>query len=268
MPAMIKVSFFISLSLFSVFGFAQEYIPAQASGGKQQLRYFIDQELIYPEAEFDVAKEGKAVLDYFINEKGQISHISFSENSTPDFNKEALRIFRMIEWEPATIRGIPISDSGTFSIEFNIHKYNRLCRQRGYTKLLYPFEPIDTSMKIYLYKNLETAPHPVFTNDKINLAGFIAANLKYPDAAVKQNLSGVVKLAFIVEPHGRISNTRIVNSLGAGCNEEAIRIVRMIKWMPGTINNKAVRTRMSISINFSLDPDGNFNPNIKSSYGG
>jgi hypothetical protein len=43
-----------------------------------------------------------------------------------------------------------------------------------------------------------------------------------------------------------------------------------MKWMPGVKDNKAVRTRMSISINFNLEsgPDGNFNPTIKSSYGG
>jgi protein TonB len=113
-------------------------------------------------------------------------------------------------------------------------------------------------------------PSPIFTTPAINLAGYIAANLKYPEAAIKQNLSGNVKLGFVVEPHGKISNLMILNSLGAGCNEEAIRLVRLIKWMPGIKNDLAVRTRMSISINFSLEsgPEGNFNPNIKSSYGG
>lgn len=176
----------------------------------------------------------------------------------------------MIEWNPATLNGIPVKDNGVFDVSFNIKKYNRLCKQRGYSALLYPYEPQDTSGTIYLYRKLETAPHPIFTNEKINLAGFVAANLIYPDAAIKQNLSGVVTVGFVVETHGKISNTHIVNSLGAGCNEEALRIVRMIKWMPGTLNRMAVRTRMSISISFSLEqgPDGNFNPNVKSSYGG
>jgi TonB family protein len=176
----------------------------------------------------------------------------------------------MLEWNPATRMGLAVADSGTFNMEFNIKKYNRLCKKRGYSYHLYPFEPADTSGTIYYYRNLDVAPYPIFTNSKINLAGFIAANLKYPDAAIKQNLSGVVKIGFIVEPHGKISNLTILNSLGAGCNEEAIRIVRLMKWMPGVKDNKAVRTRMSISINFNLEsgPDGNFNPTIKSSYGG
>ncbi len=249
---------------------AQEFIPAQVIGHNQQLKYFIDQELMYPEKDMLLGTEGKVKLNYVIDKKGQIQYISFKEKLSPDCDRETLRIFKMLEWEPATLRGMPVKDSGLFEIDFNIRKYKRLCKKRGYSLHLYPFEPTDTSGQIYLYQNVETAPHPIFTNENINLAGFVAANLVYPDAAIKQNLSGIVKVAFIVEPHGRISNTQITNSLGAGCNEEALRIVRLIKWMPGTYHRLAVRTRMSITINFSLDPgtNGNFNPTIKSSYGG
>lgn len=260
----------ISLSLLCYSLPAQEITDPLPAGGKAQLKQFIDQELIYPSPAYDSGTEGTVALSFSIDEKGQISAIFFRNKLTPECDRETIRIFKMIEWDPATIRGIPVKDTGFFEIEFNIRKYNRLCKQRGYTTFLFPYEPIDTTGKVYQYKNLETAPHPIFTNDKITLAGFLAANLNYPEAAIKQNLSGVVKVAFIVETHGKVSNAQIVNSLGAGCNEEALRIVRMIKWMPGTVNRMAVRTRMSISISFSLDPgpDGIFNPNIKSSYGG
>ncbi|MFH1121695.1 MAG: energy transducer TonB [Bacteroidota bacterium] len=265
-----KAMTFLYLCLLSVVAYTQDFIPAQPIGGRQQLRYFIEQELIYPAAESDAGKEALVTLYYKIDEKGQVEYVRFLDKSAQSFNQEAMRIFRMLEWEPATFRSVPVADSGHFDIDFNIRKYRRICKQRGYSLHLYPFEPTDTSGKIYLYRNLETAPHPIFTNDKINLAGFIAANLVYPEAAIKQNVSGIVKISFVVESHGRISNTSIVNSLGAGCNEEALRLIRMIKWMPGTVNRMAVRTRMSISIHFNLDPgpDGNFNPNIKSSYGG
>ena len=256
--------------LLNVAAESQEYMPLLPAGGKGQLRHYIDQELIYPEACLASGTEGKVVIAFKTSEKGQVELIRFFQKLSPLCDQEAMRIFRMIEWHPATKLGIPIADSGMFEIEFNIKKYKRLCKKRGYSGHFYPFEPRDTSGIVYNYRNLETAPHPIFTNDKINLAAFIAANLQYPEAAIKQNLSGVVKIAFIVEPHGRPSNIQILNSLGAGCNEEAIRIARLIKWMPGTVNHMAVRTRMSISINFNLEPgnDGRTVPNIRSSYGG
>jgi len=265
-----KFKFVIILSFLSYQISAQEFTCPQPVGGKIQLKQFIEQELMYPENSLVAGTEGIVSICSKINQKGQVTSVNFRNRVSHDCDREALRIIRMLEWEAGTHRGIPIEDSCTIDIEFNIRKYNRLCKLRGYTSHLYPYEPMDTSGILYLYRNLETAPHPVFTSDKISLAGFIAANLVYPEAAIKQNLSGVVKIGFIVEPHGRISNPRILNSVGGGCNEEALRVVKLLKWMPGTVNRLAVRTRMSISINFNQEqgPDGNFNPIIKSSYGG
>lgn len=264
----------VFLLFFSPFIFnllhAQEVTPSSPAGGKSQLKYFIDQELIYPEVALQQKTEGKSQLRYFVDKKGQISHSLFLSSVSPQIDEETLRIFNMIEWEPATKIGIPVADSGIFEIDYHIKRYQRLCKRRGYSYHLYPYEPMDTSGIIYYYRNLDVAPHPIFTNSEINIAGYIAANLKYPEAAIKQNLSGTVLLGFIVEPHGKISNLKILTALGAGCSEESIRIVRLMKWMPGIKNDLAVRTRMNISINFSLEsgPDGVFNPNVKSSYGG
>ncbi|MCB9016281.1 MAG: TonB family protein [Lentimicrobiaceae bacterium] len=267
---MSKIPAAVCLLLMNYYAFSQEYIPPQPYGGKAQLRQFTEQELVYPETALQAKTEGNVIISAKIDQKGQVTFTRYKARVSPECDLETMRIFKMIEWEPGTFRGIPNEDSIQFEIEFNLRKYKRLCKQRGYSEILFPFEPVDTSGTIYQYKNLETAPHPIFTRENINLAGFVAANLVYPEAAIKQNLSGTVKIGFIVEPHGRISNTIVLNSLGAGCNEEALRLVHLIKWMPGTIHQQAVRTRMSISINFSLDqgPDGNFNPNIKSSYGG
>ena len=250
--------------------YAQDVAPIQAVGGKMQLHNFIEQELIYPAQSFDNGTEGSVIIWFLVNENGGVTASEFRQKVSPACDEEAMRIFKMLEWLPATSIGIPLVDSSLLEIGFNIKKYKRLCKKRGYTTILYPFEPIDSTGQIYFYKNLHVAPSPIFTNEKINLAGFISANLQYPEAALKQNLSGFVKVAFIVESHGKPSNIHIVNSLGAGCNEEAIRIVRLIKWMPGTIDEKAVRTRMTLSINFNLEiaPDGRYSPNVKSSYGG
>ncbi|MDY0101949.1 MAG: energy transducer TonB [Lentimicrobium sp.] len=265
-----KILLLLSLVLSLNSLWAQDVVPSTPAGGKSQLKYFIDQELIFPEADLKAKTEGNCQIKYHINEKGQVSKVILLNSVSPQCDQETVRIFNMIEWEPATKIGIPVADSGIFEIEFNPKKYTKLCRKRGYTFHLYPYEPVDTSGVINYYRNLDKMPSPIFTTPAINLAGYIAANLKYPEAAIKQNLSGNVKLGFVVEPHGKISNLMILNSLGAGCNEEAIRLVRLIKWMPGIKNDLAVRTRMSISINFSLEsgPEGNFNPNIKSSYGG
>ena len=112
----------ITLSLNSLI--AQEVLPSSPAGGKSQLKYFIEQELIYPEMALQAKTEGNCQIKYSINEKGHITHIIFLNKVSPDCDQETLRIFNMIEWEPATKIGIPVADSGIFEIEFNfkIHK--------------------------------------------------------------------------------------------------------------------------------------------------
>lgn len=259
-----------SFLIISGFSRAQEYTPVQPVGGNKQLKHFIAQELLYPDSCLLKGTEGTVAIMFSTDNTGNVLSYRFIQSVSPDCNDESLRIFKMIEWEAARSMGIPQQDSALLEIEFNLKKYRKLVRQRGYSMHYYPYEPMDTSGKVYNYTELHTAPHPIFTNDKISLSGFIAANLQYPEAAIKQNLGGVVKVGFIVEPHGKVSNLYIIESLGAGCNQETLRLVNMLKWMPGTFERKAVRTRMTLSIIFELDSEinGQFSPKVKSSYGG
>ncbi len=249
---------------------AQDFSEAQPAGGNPQLNSFIDQELVYPEDSYNSKVEGTVSFLMDVDETGHVTGIR--EIACPDSStfKEALRIFRMVEWTPAYKGGFKVKSSRLFKIDFNINKYNRLCKLRGYRSIINPFEPVDSSLKIYWYRNLDSAPRPIFADSKETLSGFIAKNLQYPEPAIRQNVAGVVKLTFIVETNGRVSNIEVANSVGAGCNEEAIRLLRLMKWMPGIVDNNAVRTRTSFSISFSLDrgKEGIFNPVIKSSYGG
>lgn len=265
-----KYFYLLYFLLFVGYAQAQEVIPLQATGGSTQLKHFIAQELIYPDSCLQNGIEGIVTIRFATDNTGKVIHYQANRLASSACVEEAMRIFKMIEWQPARHMGIPQPDSADFTIEFNQKKYRRLVKQRGYSMLFYPYEPMDTSGVIYNYNDLQTAPRPIFTNENISLSGFIAANLHYPEDAIKQNLNGVVKVGFIVEPHGKVSNLHIIKSLGAGCNEETIRLVNLLKWTPGTYEHLAVRTRMTLSIVFSLDNgiNGQFNPTIKSSYGG
>jgi protein TonB len=56
-----------------------------------------------------------------------------------------------------------------------------------------------------------------------------------------------------VEPDGSISNPEIVRDIGAGCGEEALRIVNMMpEWIPGRQRGKAVRVQFNLPVRFDL----------------
>lgn len=81
----------------------------------------------------------------------------------------------------------------------------------------------------------------------------VAENVHYPVIAIESGTSGTVFVRFVIEPDGSISNISSVRPLGAGCDEEAIRVVKMLsKWNPGKQNGKAVRVWLTLPIKFIL----------------
>lgn len=55
---------------------------------------------------------------------------------------------------------------------------------------------------------------------------YLKENLQYPEEARAQNIRGRVVVAFTVMPNGQLTDFEIVKSLGHGCDEEAIRLIK------------------------------------------
>ncbi len=84
---------------------------------------------------------------------------------------------------------------------------------------------------------------------------FLNKNLIYPDSARKHGIQGTVFATFTVDTNGSVSNPKILRGIGYGCDEEAIRIIKLMpKWKPSIQENKAVPVRMNLPVKFAL-PD-------------
>ena len=72
-------------------------------------------------------------------------------------------------------------------------------------------------------------------------------------AARMRGIQGTVLVSLIVNTDGTVDGVELVQGIGGGCDEEAIRIIKSSpNWTPGMIKGKAVRTRMKIPISFKL----------------
>ena len=61
--------------------------------------------------------------------------------------------------------------------------------------------------------------------------------------------SGVVKVTFVIEVNGRVTNIKIVQDVGSGAGEEAIRVLKSCPiWSPGEIEGERVRVKMELPI--------------------
>ena len=85
------------------------------------------------------------------------------------------------------------------------------------------------------------------------LGKYLQKNLKYPAAAQRANVSGKVYVQFVVNTDGSIQNVDVIKSVGFGCDEEAVRVIKSVpRWTPGKQSGRAVRSRFTIPINFQL----------------
>ena len=87
------------------------------------------------------------------------------------------------------------------------------------------------------------------------LIGGMAAvmeKMQYPETARKEGVEGRVFVQFVVSEEGSVENVVVTRGIGAGCDEEAMRIVSSLKFTPGMQDGKAVKVRLSLPVTFKL----------------
>jgi protein TonB len=83
---------------------------------------------------------------------------------------------------------------------------------------------------------------------------FLEKNLRYPEQAKSQRLTGTVLTSFVIERNGQISNIHIDQPAGHGFDEEALRVLNLSPvWAPGQLNGQTVRVRYILPINFRIE---------------
>ncbi len=87
---------------------------------------------------------------------------------------------------------------------------------------------------------------PEFLGGYNEFIKYIGENFKAPEV---EGLSGVLKLTFIIEVNGRVTGIKVVNDLGSGTAEEAIRVLKACPiWSPGEVDGERVRVKMELPI--------------------
>jgi TonB family protein len=94
---------------------------------------------------------------------------------------------------------------------------------------------------------------PTFSGGEKARISFINNTLTYPVAAKNKMISGTVYISYIIDTNGSVTDAKVLKGIGGGCDEEALRMVKMMpKWNPGKQNGKPVRVLFNMPVNFML----------------
>ena len=93
---------------------------------------------------------------------------------------------------------------------------------------------------------------PFYPGGKQALDDFIKHNLQYPKKAINNKVQGTVHLKYIIDYKGNVKEVKVISGIGSGCDEEAVRLVKMLKFRVEKNHKTRVQFNRKIQIHFRL----------------
>ncbi len=94
---------------------------------------------------------------------------------------------------------------------------------------------------------------PKYPSGIIAFMRWLDKTVVYPPDCIRRRIEGVVEVAFIVEPSGKISDARILKSAASQLDHEALRVIHLMpKWIPAQKDGKPIKAQVTLPIVFEL----------------
>jgi TonB family C-terminal domain len=93
-------------------------------------------------------------------------------------------------------------------------------------------------------------PKPEYKGGPKELTKFIYANLRYPAEALNLGVEGVVYIEYGIDYQGNVIETKVLQGVGHGCDEEACRVVKLLKFDVGRTRGLHVLFHQKIKVQF------------------
>ncbi|UYZ61995.1 energy transducer TonB [Hymenobacter weizhouensis] len=215
-------------------------------------QYALQQYLRRPTPATDGPVRGIVQVSAVVQPDGRLTDVFVVRGLSAGCNAEALRLVKaMPRWRPARSNNQPVAARTSLVFGFEPAGATVTVRQPGgdLVGLGQPVVEEVVENKAYMY----VEQMPVFPGGQERLIQYIQASLRYPAEAVANKVEDKVFVKFIVGPDGKVVKPEIVKGIGAGCDEEVLRVVRDLPvWEPGKQNGRQVSVYYTVPVNFSL----------------
>jgi len=95
---------------------------------------------------------------------------------------------------------------------------------------------------------------PSFQGGDLNtFRKWVQDNVRFPQIALENGISGRVVLSFVIEKDGRLTNIQVLMTPDRSLSEEAIRVLnKSPKWSHGKQRNQVVRIKYTLPVDFRM----------------
>ncbi len=221
-------------------------------GGDQAVKWLVEQEFVMAPQEIERGTEGEVELTFTVQSDGRSKDMRISGTAGEANDKEALRVGKLIRWHPASVGGSALDTERTLKIPISAKRYKKAHSKDGSPPQLSSL-PADPSGELYQDRGIDSIAVPLIAKGMRGLPTYLSENLRYPEDARRRDIQGKVGVEFVVETSGNVSNLRALEALGAGCDDEAMRLIRSMKWRPALKGGQRVRSIVKMDIHFRLN---------------
>ena len=237
---MTMVCLLMCLASYSTYGDLQPRFP----GGEEALMAFIEKEMKYPDESVKYGEQGRVVIEFTVDKKGNIVNPRVIRTATPLLDREALRIIsKMPRWLPGKRDWMYVDMKYILPIIFSLDEAAPKLEKRSHSN-------IDPSKIVKQW--------PSFPGGDMALQNFINREMDYLPAAMRKGDQGKVIVRFLIDSKGNVVKPRIYKGISSSIDREALRIVsKMPRWKPAKmLNGRTAEHWWTIVINFDFTPIG------------
>jgi TonB family protein len=227
---------------------------------------YLIRNLRYPSKAQKELITGISYIGFTVNNSGKILNIKALKEKSSILSEEVIRVLQSIE--NANTLNLSEPNDYVISVNFGLE----VNKGNGTSELL-SSEPIinfegrkklDDIVVMGYAENIsreikaDTIYNAVdqqaeFPGGMEGFSKFLQQNIKYPASAQKANHMGKVYIQFIVNTDGSANGFDVVRSTGDNdLDNEALRVLKLVKWNPGKHKGKDVRSRFTVPVSFLL----------------
>lgn len=93
---------------------------------------------------------------------------------------------------------------------------------------------------------------PEYAGGSQAISEFVTTNLRYPAEAQKAGIEGAVLVKYHIDDDGNVFNPQVIKGLGYGCDEEAIRLIGLLRFEKVRNRGNRVEVTKTTKIHFKL----------------
>ena len=89
--------------------------------------------------------------------------------------------------------------------------------------------------------------------DLMTFRAWVMGQIRYPQIAIENNITGRVVVSFVIEKDGRLTNIQVLQTPDSSLSDETIRVLKTSpKWTPGKQRNQTVRVKYTLPVQYNL----------------